>query len=81
MNLFKSLFISNSEKEVKAYRKWAVKWTSAHRTYHDSSLHDVEPVAEFFFSEKDANDFAKALATAFELVRYHGYHNIRVKKE
>ena len=81
MRLFKrkEVTIRDEQTEVlNAVELWSVRWGARQSDWH----HDVDPVAEFFTNEEDAQDFKKALEDAAKLLRYtEPKLNIRMRKE
>lgn len=67
---------TGEEKTIEAAETWRVSWKSRYGRYAD----DTKSEAEFFFSEKDANDFANRLRDAFKLIRHSSGNTVSVEK-
>jgi len=69
MNFIRRLLsIPSGETTVEAIETYEVRWTSRHGEYFSS----VKPEAEVFPLKEDAEAFAKALRSAFKLIRHTG---------
>lgn len=63
--------------EVESIQSWSVTW---YRRYDIFSGSTTE-CKEFFFTEENAESFAKALRDAYKLLRHTSGTDVKVKKE
>lgn len=64
--------------ELEAVETWMVRWDSWSDSYAGRA--SAKEQCEVFLDEGDANKFALALKTAFELTKSDGANNIKVEK-
>jgi hypothetical protein len=68
--------VSNDTKEIDVVQLWEVRWYSRYGEWNGNT----KPEIECFTSEKDAEEFAKSLKNAFNLIRHTSGTKVTVVK-